>query len=49
VPAVAIEARGHGLVHVPVSVQVHAKASEVYFDLDVRLKSLGLETECPKR
>jgi hypothetical protein len=33
----------------PVSVQVHGKAPNVYFDLDLRLSALGIELSCPKR
>ena len=37
------------LLHVARSVQLTGRAPDVYFDLDVRLETLGVDVECPDR
>jgi hypothetical protein len=51
VPALPAVTKGNrpDLLHVPSSVQIEGQASEVYFDLDVPLESLGVAVECPER
>jgi hypothetical protein len=36
-------------LHRPVSIQVHGTAPDAYFDLDLRLSTLGVELPCPNR
>jgi hypothetical protein len=51
VPAQAAATKGSrpDLLHVPVSVQIDGKAPDVYFDLDVSTRELGIEIACPDR
>jgi hypothetical protein len=50
VPAIASDkALQDQRLYRPISVQVHGSATDVYFDLDLRLSILGVEVRCPNR